>query len=726
MDSSVQAFSVRSAGAIVRQSSGFTYVLSLLMPARDRLFFWNWYAYLRWVDDVVDDADATAHARSGFLERQQRLVERIYAGESIGFSKDEAPLRALVAYDRGRGSLLKEPICEMLSAMHFDIMRVGKLSSHAELRRNFDREVSSYLFTIGYFCRIPEIPAKVPGRSAANGAKVAHILRDFLADCDQGHLNISREEISAYGLALPTIKSDIVDPRGRHWVAVNVRLAEHQLSAGLREVCSVGDVRYRVIVACLVAKYQSYIDHFRASDFVLKAPAALGWAFAKNLCANLAALFIRKNRGVSGPASGKMPQRLVACTLSALALLHLKLLPLLNPSIVATLREALKGVVIPPGDFRKLRRRFVTAYWLGRASCAAISPMRDRAHDKRIHCAGLAYAFWSLAALELDSLIDDHAMPADRAEAMVEDWLGTIADALGNTIVANARACSDPHGREPEERNRAFGRLSSALQRSLVRYKDLAIDPGSHEPVASAFLAEARAVLFAQVKSRDQQTIDPSHDWSWYLTQLLNQKTLGFVFAPWALWALDDRARLRRSTLEQAFLTLNAGYDHWQILDDLADIKGDTRQGRITTPGFILVSQGAIAERIIACSNGTQFDNGALLDAVRNSKLVCERFANSPLSDGIRHLIDVGGPDNKADVIDSLLRCALANHEDDNLASLRQLALARQLQARNYLAALKSGDSHLSCGRRRRRENAGERATRTNLRPRRVDDASHH
>jgi phytoene/squalene synthetase len=697
MDASAQAaFSVRSAQAIARRSSRFTYLLSLLMPASDRPFFWTWYAYVRWVDDIADDMKLSLATRYDFLTRQIQLVQDLYSEKRVNLSKDEAALSALVAYDTQRGKLLEDPLSAMLGAMQFDVQRHGTLSEHGELRRNFDHEVANCLFAIGYFCRIPDIPTKVPGRAAANGAKIAHVLRDFLHDCDEGTFNISRQELDAYGLALPTLKADLAGPAGRRWVASNVRLAERQLMSGLREASETPGIRYPIIVAILVAKYQAYLDRFRANDYVLKPQTRLGYSFVTNLVANLGALLLRSPRSIRRSIASRLPDRLVACSTPELALLVLRLFPIFNRPVVTALSQALKDVNIPIGNLPKLRRRFVTAYWIGRTSYASVDTSKDERYADRIHCAGLVYAFWSLAAIELDRLIDDRALPPEVAQTLVSEWLDKAAEAFCSGSSTGQRAClQTPAPASSDGQNSSFRQLTNAFQTYLSHYRRLATATGSRDSIADTFLVEARAVLMAQINSREQKILAPRHNWNWYLTQVLNQKTLGFAFAPWALWVRDGTSRERCRKLEDASLTLNAGYWHWQILDDLADVRVDTRQGRVTTPGFILLSQGALARSYLDTANETQVGRSAIssrVDTILNSQLVCERFLASPLADDFRHLIDLSRPTDTPGTCESMLRCALTNNEDEFFLDLTQISLARRDQAASYLAAMTSGD----------------------------------
>ncbi|WP_186294531.1 squalene/phytoene synthase family protein [Bradyrhizobium guangdongense] len=700
MDVSIQAqFSVQSAQAAIRRSSHFTYLLSLLLPAADRPYFWAWYVYVRWLDDIADDVSLASATRYDFLTRQIQLVHDLYSGRRVNLSKDEAPLDALVAYDIGRDALLKDSLSMMLSAMQFDVQRHGTISEYQELRRNFDYEVSNCLLAIGYFCRIPGLPAKIPGRAAANGAKVAHVLRDFLRDCDEGIYNISREELDAYGMALPTLTADIATPTGRRWVASNVRLAERHLMSGLQEASTTPGLRYPLIVAILVAKYQAYLDRFRANDYVMQRQASIGFGFAKNLLANLGTLLLHRPRAAVRRSIGAdTPKALAQRSAPAWAGLLARLLPIFNRPVVAAIDQALRDVSIPDDKRRKLRRRFATAYWIGRNSYASIDTRRDEGHAGRGHSAGLVYAFWSIAAIELDRLIDDRALAPERALALIDEWLGKAAKAIsGVSIDQTCRRTEIPTS--SDDQNDSFQRLTSAFQHSLSRYCDLAVDIDSRRSIADTFLGEARAVLMAQFNSREQKILDPGHDWHWYMTQLLNQKTLGFAFAPWALWVRDDTTSERRRNLEDDCLTLIAGYWHWQILDDVADIRGDTRQGLVTTPGFILLSQGALARSYLDCVSTTTRENAAEsattsppVAAILATELVSERFLASPLADDFRHLISLSHPADTPAARESMLRCALVNGDDDVSADLICIARARRDQAASYVDAMRSGD----------------------------------
>jgi hypothetical protein len=243
-----------------------------------------------------------------------------------------------------------------------------------------------------------------------------------------------------------------------------------------------------------------------------------------------------------------------------------------------------------------------------------------------------------------------------------------------------------------------FDLLARALQKQLALYSAQALECRQREEICETFIREAGRFLTAQVDSRDQKSLDPAHDWSWYLTEVLNQKTLGFALTPMTICCREQTSIERRTELTRALLMLNSGYCHWQLLDDIVDLQGDTAGGLITAPGFILLSQGEIAR--LYCERADQghapgdADGRQLLAAVRRSQLLCDWFLSSPLCDAYRHCVVLSdhGP-TSADSIGNTIRCALANGENDLNVPLPELCSRRSREADGYLAAMRSQDS---------------------------------
>src|SRR5262249_48553500 len=140
----------------------------------------------------------------------------------------------------------------------------------------------------------------------AKGAKIAHILRDFIADCQQDQFNISEQEIDSYRLDCKRLTAQIIGPPGRRWVACKIRVAERYLMDGLCDLVELPNIRYSLIVAILAAKYQTYLHQLRANRFVLTPQLSFRWhRFMSKILANLRlTLLMRKRRLHESAATG--------------------------------------------------------------------------------------------------------------------------------------------------------------------------------------------------------------------------------------------------------------------------------------------------------------------------------------------------------------------------------------------------------------------------------------
>ena len=349
------SFSVRSVRQQVRRSSTFTYAISWLLPRRNRHLFWAWYSYFRWVDDFVDEGAKPQSERTEFVDHQLDLLHKLYAGASPTLFGEEQLLGALVAHDIPKGGTLRRALADLLAAIRFDGQRMGMAADYDQLHLNHRREVVSWLHTVAYFCEASATLQDPPGVQAAVGAKITHILRDLISDCEQGLFNISRQEIAAYRLDLDNVAARSGTMPVRKWAAANVRLAEEHLHAGLCNVRSSDVLRYRLIVAIQIAKYQAYLDEFRNNRFILQPGCRFRWPrFLRRAAANVVTVTLSRNRPVaSGADAGRMCNLTPTSRVGQL-LLQLSLHPRRNGAIVQPLNDALDGSGIAAAARKKM------------------------------------------------------------------------------------------------------------------------------------------------------------------------------------------------------------------------------------------------------------------------------------------------------------------------------------------------------------------------------------
>jgi phytoene/squalene synthetase len=150
MPLAVQKSLFRSARQLLLRSSAFTYLISLLLPRKERPFFWVWYSYLRWVDDTVDAVAQSRRKGCDFLDRQLELLWDLYGARTRDLCNEEQFLAALVAYDLGKGGRLQQPLSEMLAAIKFDIQAGAYWPNTTRFMRILNakyRAISSRLLT---------------------------------------------------------------------------------------------------------------------------------------------------------------------------------------------------------------------------------------------------------------------------------------------------------------------------------------------------------------------------------------------------------------------------------------------------------------------------------------------------------------------------------------------------------------------------------------------------
>ncbi len=276
--------------SITRAASRQTYYTVRLLVDRDRMQdAFRAYAYFRWVDDQLDGGALGPACRRAFIERQSRLVERLYRGEPIEpLLPQECLLADLIAGDRRPGSGLQAYICHMMSVMTFDAERRGRVISAAELESYtgwLAAAVTEALHTfIGGRCSSPGGPLRY---RAATGAHIAHMLRDTLDDLQAGYINIPREVIEAGGIDPRDVHSAVY----RSWVRRRVALARACFRDGREHLAQVRSLRCRLAGYAYIARFEAVLDRIerdgcrlRAAYPARRSPASalrMGWSLLR-------------------------------------------------------------------------------------------------------------------------------------------------------------------------------------------------------------------------------------------------------------------------------------------------------------------------------------------------------------------------------------------------------------------------------------------------------------
>jgi hypothetical protein len=262
----------RLARAITKAASRQTYYTIRLLVDRGRVDdAYRAYAYLRWVDDVLDaesaDEDA-AHRRVLFLDRQKALLEACLIGDPPDdVARHERMLVDLMRGLSPAGSALTSYLRHMMLVMDFDVRRRGHLVGAADLDR-YTRwlaiAVSDAMdYFIGNGCATPPDDTRY---LAVTGAHVLHMLRDTFPDVRAGYFNIPREVVEAGSIG----PGDVHSAAYRAWVAKRVTLARTDLDAGAAYFRRVESVRHRVAGLAYIARFEWLIDAIEQDDFTIR------------------------------------------------------------------------------------------------------------------------------------------------------------------------------------------------------------------------------------------------------------------------------------------------------------------------------------------------------------------------------------------------------------------------------------------------------------------------
>lgn len=685
---------MRAAATVLSRSSVFTFLMTWLMPSSTRPLFWLWYAYLRVVDDTVDDSSRTKADRIAYLDRQIRLIHDCYMGVAASKSRESEFLSRLIQFDRAHGARFRASLDGMLAAIRLDGARDGNPITYSRLMSQYRLESESYLRAIAAASEL-DVTASVPppGHEAALGAKLAHVLRDLLEDVKNGRLNLSLEEIASHRLSVHDFRARESSAAVREWVANRARLGMLLLREGLASSAAAKSTRYSMMVAILATKYQVYLHRVKLRGFRLSKTITLAQPATAALLAKNVRSVWHMGEGVAVVLVRERFRKLVPGSMHSAISESFNLALAANLGAKRTLRSVLAGVPIDSAVRWKIVTRFVIAYRLGRLIHRAISPIHDRAAE---HYAALAYAGWALTAIQADRVVDDVNGRLDVLAAWAEEWL---RDFEGMRTIAVTKSVDASMGSLDGELLVRFG---AQFRADVRRYLARSLEHGGNADSArAAFAVELRLYLAAQVKSAEQRIVTQSRDWRWYVETILDQKTLPFFFAPLSLFA--DRQAASFRALESAFLTLNAYYGHWQLLDDVADIADDTARGIVAAPGFMLISQGALADlysrvegELVSGDHGLHM----LFGAIRESALLSREYRESPLTGPFHEALAALDADlpgtlrlpNGAERVLELLRCALANHDGDLRRPLRALVFDRSEQARAYVTAMHDND----------------------------------
>jgi phytoene/squalene synthetase len=265
------------AKAITHTSSKQTYITARLLVDEGLVVdCLRAYAYLRWVDDVIDIEARTRQDRITFINRQRELVARLYSGEQPeGLKPEEQLVADLIGPDRRANNGLHSFICNFLRVLEFDAERKGRLISQSELSWYSGCLGKSVTDGIQYFIGNDHTyPDSNERYLAATAAHITHMLRDMKEDLTEGFINIPREYLEACGINYDESRGlrpeDLDSPALRVWVWSQVELARSYFRQGKRYLDRLNVLRCKIAGYWYCARFEVVLDTIESDGYTLR------------------------------------------------------------------------------------------------------------------------------------------------------------------------------------------------------------------------------------------------------------------------------------------------------------------------------------------------------------------------------------------------------------------------------------------------------------------------
>lgn len=237
------------------------------------------YAYLRWVDDVIDAPALSDHPsesraeRIAFIQRQRQIVERLYGGEAPNnLTLEEQMVADLIQRNPEVDSGLHSFIGNFLQVLEFDAIRKGRLIDQSELiwySKCLGKSVTDGIqYFIGNAYAYPDAPNRY---LAATAAHITHMLRDMVEDLDEGFINIPRERLQGWGLDQEVVSKILEHPNIKDWVREQVELARENFRAGKKYLDQLQVLRCKIAGYWYCARFEGILDTIEADGYALRA-----------------------------------------------------------------------------------------------------------------------------------------------------------------------------------------------------------------------------------------------------------------------------------------------------------------------------------------------------------------------------------------------------------------------------------------------------------------------
>jgi len=179
--------------------------LSFLIPRQRLKYLFLCYAYLRWVDNLIDDKTISVDEKKKFIGNQIELVAILsYEKDAIPKTNQEAFLFYFLLYAiKHKEPQLINELKNMLEAMRMDVCRLEQkgIFDAVNLAR-YVTLLNKAMFGLVHSFICPKENSDAKYENLGEIFWSAGTLRDFKKDLECGYANISLEDLNNYKIAI--------------------------------------------------------------------------------------------------------------------------------------------------------------------------------------------------------------------------------------------------------------------------------------------------------------------------------------------------------------------------------------------------------------------------------------------------------------------------------------------------------------------------------------------
>jgi hypothetical protein len=296
---------------------------------------------------------------------------------------------------------------------------------------------------------------------------------------------------------------------------------------------------------------------------------------------------------------------------------------------------------------------------------------------------GELVGLWLMAMISIDAALDFGSCDRSEAQSFLDHCLAVLERSENSSLTLPPFPL-----RGSEEQAKHSGSIAlrlCAMVHQLRGQEEFHRSEGcSSQNVMDAFLHESARFLRGQMTGLQQRVWDDDRRWPWYWRTVVDQKN-HCVFAPLVLGTGSKEAAARYALFLALFSSLNSAYVHWQLLDDIADIDEDCRCGIVGAPGYMLLSQGHVAARLL---QSARMKPGGTPGRIQEASHIVHSSLLLPEDCGWLRQCDSGWRSES-----DLAFGALSNTREDDRIAIDALCDLRIVQAARFRAAMLKGDS---------------------------------